>query len=287
MTNEQMAALIQSDRETFKDLIPILWKKVNRLLFKLARDFYSKHSASCTRRGVELSDIESSCYTVFLAALDAYKPDNSSLFTSYFKYPFKTVTQELLSIRTERGRQEPLNNCDSLDRPIDPEDCEGATLGEFISDPVSSSLEDDVLEGLNREQEALAVHEAVAALPEQMRRVVELYYFEGRTFHEISEIIGVSASRVQQINHKALRELRKNRQLRTIYYENQQHQMECCFSRFRYSPQYFDMIEQLRERELSYGKAQAELYKAEQQYTRSNAITASELKIMALLAVQP
>ena len=286
MTNEQMATLIQSDRETFKELLPILWKKVNRLLFKLARDFYNKHTASCTQRGVELSDIEGGCYAVFLAALDAYKPDKFTLFMSYFDYPFKNMTAELLNIRTERGRQEPLNNCDSLDREITQDDGSKTTLLDLTADR-QSDFENDVIEGLNREQEALAVREAVAALPEQMCRVVELYYFEGRTLREISELLGVSASRIQQINHNALRELRKNRQLRTIYYENQQHQAECCLSRFRYSPQYFDIVEQLRERELSYGKTQAELYKAEQKYIRNNTITVPNLKAMALLSVHP
>ena len=79
---------------------------------------------------------------------------------------------------------------------------------------------------------------------------------DGKTiFREISEIIGVSTSRVQQINHKSLRELRKNRKL--------------------------------RERELSYGKAQAELYKVEQQYIRNSTITPPNLKAMALLSVHP
>lgn len=195
MTNEQMAALIQSDRETFKELLPILWKKVNRLLFKLARDFYHKHTESCTQRGVELSDIEGGCYSVFLAALDAYKPDSPTLFTSYFKYPFKNMTTELLNIRTERGRQDPLNNCDSLDREITQDDGSKTTLLDLTADK-QSDFENDVIEGLNREQEALAVREAVAALPEQMCRVVELYYFECKTFREISELLGVSSSRV-------------------------------------------------------------------------------------------
>lgn len=266
MTNEQMAALIQSDREEFKDLLPILWKKVNRLLFKLARDFYSKHSASCTRRGVELSDIESSCYAVFLAALDAYKPDSSTLFISYFRYPFKTVTQELLGIRTEGGRQEPLNNCDSLDRLIDPEDGEGATLGEFIPDPVSSSLEDDVLEGLNREQEALAVREAVAALPKQTRRVVELYFFENKSLSEIGEELHITAERARQIKYKALRSLRRNKQLQIINYEYQHHKRGAGVSKFRYSPQYYEIVQQLQERCISYGKMQAELLAAESRW---------------------
>ena len=99
--------------------------------------------------------MDGSLYEVFLSALDAYDPSADTLFTSYFSYPFKNMTAELLGYRTERGRREPLNNCDSLDRPISTDEGEDSTLGDFIQDP-AAGFEDDVIEGLNREQEAKA-----------------------------------------------------------------------------------------------------------------------------------
>lgn len=266
MTNEQMAALIQSDREEFKELMPVLWRKTQKILFKMSREFYNKHRTSCTQRGVELSDIEGSCYVVFVAALDAYKPESETLFTSYFNYPFKNMTAELLNIRTERGRQEPLNNCDSLDRQIEQGDGSTTTLLDLVVDQQSCSFEMDVLEAMDRDQEAKAVREAVAALPEMERLVIEWYYFENRELKEIGAELNVSVERVRQIRNKAIRELRKNRQLRIIYFGYQQHQRDLYYSRFWYSPQYYELSRKLRERELSYGQQQAELLAAQRKW---------------------
>lgn len=56
-------------------------------------------------------------------------------------------------------------------------------------------------------------------------------------------------------------------------------------SLFRYTPQYFDLVEQLRECELSYGKKQAELYKAEQKYIRDSLVQTPSINAMALVPV--
>lgn len=266
MTNEQMAALIQSDREEFKELLPVLWRKTQKILFKMSREFYNKHLSSCIRRGVELSDIDGSCYTVFMAALDAYKPDKPTLFTSYFNYQFQNMTAELLNIRTERGRQEPLNNADSLDRQIEQGDGSTTTLLDLVADQQSCSFEMDVLEAMDRDQEAKAVREAVAALPETERLVIEQYYFENRELKEIGTELNVSVERVRQVRNKAIRELRKNRQLRIIYFGYQQHQRDLSYSRFWHSPQYYELSRKLRERELSYGVMQAELMAAKRKW---------------------
>lgn len=266
MQNEQMAALIQSDREEFKELLPILWKKTQKILFKMSREFFNKHRTSCERRGVELSDLEGNCYSVFLAALDAFKPDNPTQFTTYFNYNFQNMTAELLNIRTERGRQEPLNNCDSLDRQIEQDDGSTTTLLDLVVDQQSCSFEMDVLEALDRDQEAKAVREAVAALPDLERLVIERYYFDDKDLKTIGAELNVSFERVRQIRNKAIRELRKNRQLRIIYFGYQQHQKDLCFSRFRNSPQYFELCRKLLDRELSYGQRKAELLAAERKW---------------------
>lgn len=266
MENEKMAALIQSDREEFKELIPVLWKKTQKVLFKMAREFYNKHRSSCDRRGVELCDLEGSCYSVFVAALDAFKPDRPTQFTTYFNFCFQNMTAELLNIRTERGKNEPLNNCDSLDRQIEQGDGSTTTLLELIADKETSSFEDDVLEALNRDQEAVIVREAVAALPDLERLVIELYYFEDKDLKTIGAELNVSFERVRQIRQRALTSLRRDRRLRMIHYESQQHQRDLYFSRFWNSPQYYELSRKLREREVSYGVMQAELLAAKRKW---------------------
>lgn len=264
MTNEQLAATIQADREEFKELLPVLWKRVNGILFLKSREFYNKHRDQCCRCGVELGDIDGSLYEVFLSALDAYDPSADTLFTSYFSYPFKNMTAELLGYRTERGRREPLNNCDSLDRPISTDEGEDSTLGDFIQDP-AAGFEDDVIEGLNREQEAKAVRAAVAALPDPLRQIIEQRYFDDLTLAEIGENMGISAEMVRQYRNKAIKQLRRCRQLQVIYCEHKQHE-HTLPSRLMHSPEYFAAIRRAKEKSLSYGQLQAELRRLRQRF---------------------
>lgn len=53
---------------------------------------------------------------------------------------------------------------------------------------------------------------AVEALPERDRLVITLYYYEELTLKEISEIIGVTESRVSQLHSRAVCSMKKNMQ---------------------------------------------------------------------------
>ena len=50
--------------------------------------------------------------------------------------------------------------------------------------------------------------DAIASLPERERWVISLYYEDERNLREIGEIIGISESRVCQINRQAMMRLR-------------------------------------------------------------------------------
>lgn len=61
---------------------------------------------------------------------------------------------------------------------------------------------------LTRERQDLLV-EAILALPEQMQKVLNLYYYEELTLKEIGAVLEVSESRVCQIHGAAMKKLRK------------------------------------------------------------------------------
>ncbi|HEV2473873.1 MAG TPA: sigma-70 family RNA polymerase sigma factor, partial [Chthonomonadales bacterium] len=62
-----------------------------------------------------------------------------------------------------------------------------------------------------------ALADAVNQLPEREKRVVALYYYEGLTFREIGEVLGVSESRAYQLHGQATRRMQsllgKNKEL--------------------------------------------------------------------------
>jgi RNA polymerase sigma factor FliA len=80
---------------------------------------------------------------------------------------------------------------------------EQSTLGESLPDgswgPVDTFEAKESKEALVR---------AVDGMPERERSVLMMYYYEGLTLMEIGQVLGVTESRVCQINTKALRQLR-------------------------------------------------------------------------------
>ncbi len=262
MTNEDLARLIQEGNE---ELHPVLWQKVQNLLYTKAAVFYRSHTETCMRCGVELSDIRQECYSVYLAMVKAYDPERGLLFTSYLEYPFRNAVNSLLGFRTERGKHEPLNRTASLDKPIEAADGDSCTLMDMIPDTESM----DFLEDVDRDSEAVFIRQVVEDLKEPYRTVIRLHFFEGRTLQEIgTELGGVTAERVRQLKYKALRKLRQNGQLRQMYAEQMNHDRWAFASRWEYSPERYALIRQLQQRDLSYGRYQAEMYAARQKWIR-------------------
>ncbi len=79
-------------------------------------------------------------------------------------------------------------------------------LGALLSDP---RCEDPVGSVEHEEMKQLLV-QAISALPEQEQTVITLYYAEELLLREISEIMGVTESRVSQIHSRALYRLNRD-----------------------------------------------------------------------------
>jgi RNA polymerase sigma factor for flagellar operon FliA len=73
---------------------------------------------------------------------------------------------------------------------------------------IEDSGADDPLMHAEFEDRKRILAEAIAKLPEKERTVVTLYYYEGLTSKEISQILGVSQSRISQLHSKAVMRLK-------------------------------------------------------------------------------
>lgn len=253
MTNELLAEYIQQGDND--ELIPILWEKVRNLLYMKSERFYKLHQAFCDSSGVEVWDIKQVCYGAFLEAVRAYKP--GSKFNSYLNFPFKNAVRELLGIRSTR--QEPLNNCSSLDKEIESSDGDSCSILDLIADDTAL----DFMEDVDRSSEAETVRQIVDTLSEPYRSVIKARYWEELTLQATAEKLSISRERARQHEAKALRILRANKQLRQLYTEQKKHYDWLRLARFRYSPEYFEICKRAEERNLSYGRRQADLYAAQ------------------------
>ena len=50
---------------------------------------------------------------------------------------------------------------------------------------------------------------AILTLPERLRKIIRLYYYERMTMRAIGRLMGVEGSRISQLNRRALRMLRE------------------------------------------------------------------------------
>lgn len=182
MTNELLVEYIQQGGND--ELIPILWEKVRKLLYSKSDSLYRLHKESCSRKGVEMWDIRQASYTAFLEAIKAYKPDNGSKFTSYLNYPFKNAVNELLGLRTSRAANEPLNNCTSLDKPI-----EESTDGDVISllDTIADDTSLDFIDNMETNAVGDTVRAVVNTLSEPYKGIITAFFFEGITLSDIAK----------------------------------------------------------------------------------------------------
>ena len=80
---------------------------------------------------------------------------------------------------------------------------ERSTLGETLPDRSWGPV--DTFEA---KESKTALVRAVDGMPERERTVLMMYYYDGLTLMEIGQVLGVTESRVCQINSKALRQLR-------------------------------------------------------------------------------
>lgn len=212
MTNEQLAEFITSGGSD--ELIPLLWNRVQRLLYLMADKEYRRRAEQFDRCGVTAWDLKQICYTdVFLKALERYNSDKGLQFTTYLTYPFMRAVETVLGVTNGRPNTRPLDNCISLEVSGTNSEDVPISLGDIIPD-----------EGENPEQKLFtnesyrALRSAVSRLDKLCRTVIVRHYFYGETFQEIADRLGVSYSRIWTLNKNGLEKLRNDRKLRRAYY---------------------------------------------------------------------
>ena len=122
-------------------------------------------------------------------------------------FHLKTAFAEATGYRTKGGRCEPLNTATSLDRPVQPDEPDGGTLGELVPDSRAADAIENVEESVYREQLHKAIDGAISELPPGNAQ------WDDMTLSAVGEVMGKSPERTRQMESKGIRELRKSRTL--------------------------------------------------------------------------
>jgi RNA polymerase sigma factor for flagellar operon FliA len=205
-------------------------------------------SACGLPRVVQLDDLESAGVRGLIQAVEGYDPQRGIRFESYASQRIRGAMLDGLREldwlpRSLRGKvkslEKAMGSCEVRLGNI-PEDEDvaaelGLTLDEYLdlleevgsiqivsldTEPSQAEGEgsyhdvipdpdlEDPLARLEREEQRLQVLEWLQDLPEQMRRVMVLYYYEELTLKEIGQVLNLSESRVCQIHSAAIHSLR-------------------------------------------------------------------------------
>ena len=212
MSNEELVAEIQAGS---MELMGQLWDQVAGLIKWKAKRIMTVLEG-CPGRGVEFEDLCQSGYLAMVAAVDTDDPAAGGTFSTWLMYHLKTAFAEATGYRTQKGRQEPLNNYLSLDTPLT-DDADSDDLMDVVADPAGLQWRECLEESMWRKQLQEAVGAALSTVPEQYREILRLRYWEDMTLEDVGDLRGISKERVRQMENKGIRILRQPKTASQLY----------------------------------------------------------------------
>lgn len=219
-TNAALAALAAAGN-TFA--LGQLWEVNKGFLHRLFWQWYSKNKAIADNAGLTLEDFDQEAFFAVQAAAIAYTPEKGAFTTLLYYYVQSQINKAVFgehrrNITTEDGRRvavsaNPLNDCTSLDAPLDGEDKGSRTKGETIEDPAATQAFQTAEDDLYTEELHNALEEALSQLAAKQADVVRRHYFEGKAISEIAREDGTTRNAAQNREQAAFAALRRNLKL--------------------------------------------------------------------------
>lgn len=211
MSNEQLARQIQeaSPETNGQELILQLYLQNSGILWRFA----VKHA----RRLDDRQDLMQIGFFAVREAALSFRAERGRRFTTWLQYfmlkqlrdYYESTSSISISYTSQfRGRQDgSLPQVVSGDQELP--GAEGITLSETI--PAPDDTEDQALDRVMQQELSEAIREAVSALPDNQRRAISLYYFNGLSGAESAAAMSATE---RECRRRGLDKLSRNRNLR-------------------------------------------------------------------------
>ena len=208
-TNEFLAVRIQSGENKY---IPELWDAIKRLVHVAAYKYYVLNEKACRRAMADVEDLFQYGFLAMASAVKDFKQESGYKFTTFLYRHLLNQFHAATDTRTEAGRSRAAVPVLSLDAPLsqDTED----TLGEFLPDNRAVESFDRVLDSVYSEKVNKDIEPALLRLPEDEYRVITLCFYDGLSFTEVAEKMGIENYKAHSLFSKALRKLRKAEEIK-------------------------------------------------------------------------
>lgn len=202
-TAEQLAILAQEgDRQS----LFLLWQRVERLVNMMCGREYALRRSRAEHAGLTEQDAKQEGYIAFTEAVAAYRPDAGAKFSTFLHYPVKKRIARALGIQNDKHRNEPLNACASLDKPVKGMDSEGITLLDAIEDTADPIGETE--QRVYNAQLRADLESCLAEIPPHEADTLRRQYYHEQTLEQIARAHGTTTARARDTREMGLRRLR-------------------------------------------------------------------------------
>lgn len=208
MRNEELAALAKAGD---KKALHQLWEQNRGLLALLFRKLTANENnlVRMKRAGVTYEDIEQVGYFAIIQAVEAFDEAAGAQFNSFLRFPVMTQFFELIGFRTEKQKKEPLSQCCSLDEQLNNSEGETFTRSDTVPDIEAEKAFDGIEERLYHEQLKRDLDEVLGMLEPEQEEAIRKRYYDGLTRKQAGEQMNINAQRVQFLEDKGLKTLRR------------------------------------------------------------------------------
>lgn len=197
-----------------------LWEVNKGFVRRQLWQWYEKNQTVADGAGLSFEDLVQEGYFAVDYAAKHYSAEQGS-FTTYLYYALlrqiraATCGEHMRSVTTTDGRvvavsANPLNECSSLDVPLDADDEGSSTKGETIEDPAATAEMKTAEDRIYNKELHAALEEALGHLAAKQADVVRRHYFEGQTLKEISQEDGTTINAARTREQSAFIALRRN-----------------------------------------------------------------------------
>lgn len=183
-----------------------LYRQNRGLLWHVARRYaWAIEASGCC----DLEDLANSAFLGLVRASETYDANRAAWSTWAWKWCSKYV-RDALGLRTARGRLN-LYAC-SLDAPISPEDPEGDSLLDSLTDTTLPEIDAALLD----DETARIVRQALSELPEAECKAITLTGLQGRTAADAALACAATEQMIRNACSRAMRKLYHDRRLRAL-----------------------------------------------------------------------
>lgn len=199
MTNEELVSLIREGKDEY---ITDLWNQLLGFTNQQVYRFYIRTQQSCTGAGITTDDLIQEAYIALTAVIQGYDVDKGKVITYYgtaLKKRFLRVSG------TEKAT--PLNNCVSVDTPLDSETPDNGTIADVISSPEAEEEFSAVIDRCYIEALRDDIEKVMESLTVTGRNIIRCCFWENMTFTDIERAYNIPMKDIMKEYRAAMKTL--------------------------------------------------------------------------------